>query len=169
MLEYVSEAVVLDREENGDLDVVSFIFTKKFGKLRAKAKSARKITSKLASHLEPGNLSQVRLVEKNGFQITDALKQVRLKVTPPDLYFLNQLLPEAEPDFLLWEALVGKKFNWQAILKILGWDPALGSCEVCAKIAPEFFHLKKLDFVCERCVAISQISKSEVVYLVSSE
>ena len=165
MLEYVSEAVVLDREENGDLDAVSFIFTKKFGRLRAKAKSVRKITSKLASHLEPGNLSQVRLVEKNGFQITDALKQTRLGIAPPDLYLLNQLLPEAEPDFLLWEALVGKKFDWQTILKILGWDPTLGRCEVCLKIAPDFFHLKKLDFVCERCSASSRIPKSEVIYL----
>ena len=165
MLEYVSEAVVLDREENGDLDVVVFIFTKKFGKLRAKAKSARKITSKLASHLEPGNLSQVRLVEKNGFQITDALKQTRLGVAPPDLYFLNQLLPEAESDPLLWGALMREKFNWQAILRILGWDPALGVCEVCRKGAPEFFHLKKLDFVCERCSVTSRIPKSEVVYL----
>lgn len=165
MLEYISEAVVLDREENGDLDVVSFIFTRKFGKLRAKAKSARKITSKLASHLEPGNLSQVRLVEKNGFQITDALKQTRLSIAPPDLYFLNQLIPEAEPDFLFWEALVGKKFNWAGTLKILGWDPAFGSCEICRKGAPEFFHLKKLDFVCESCSASSRIPKSEVVYL----
>ena len=165
MLEYVSEAVVLDREENGDLDAVLLIFTKKFGKLRAKAKSARKITSKLSSHLEPGNLSQVRLVEKNGFQITDALKHARLGVTPPDLYFLNQLIPEAEPDFLLWEALVEKKFNWQEILRILGWDPALGRCEVCRKGIPEFFHLKKLDFVCERCSASSRIPESEVVYL----
>lgn len=165
MLEYVSEAVVLDREENGNLDAVLSIFTKKFGKLHAKAKSARKITSKLASHLEPGNLSQLRLVEKNGFQITDALKQARLGVSPPDLYCLNQLLPEAEPDLHFWEALAGGKFNWQRILKILGWDPSLGHCEVCRKEAPEFFHLKKLDFVCERCVATSRIPKSEVVYL----
>ncbi|MEK7212689.1 MAG: recombination protein O N-terminal domain-containing protein, partial [Patescibacteria group bacterium] len=51
MQEYLSEAVVLDAVPNGDLDLRVHLFTKKFGKLTAKVKSARKITSKLAGHL----------------------------------------------------------------------------------------------------------------------
>ena len=65
MTEYLSEAVVLDKETSGDLDIRVSMFTKKFGKLKVRAKSARRIVSKLSPHLEPGNVAQVRIIEKS--------------------------------------------------------------------------------------------------------
>ncbi|OGY99392.1 MAG: hypothetical protein A2945_00865 [Candidatus Liptonbacteria bacterium RIFCSPLOWO2_01_FULL_52_25] len=128
MQEYVSEAVVLDKMPQGDLDNRFFLFTKRFGKLVAKAKSGRKITSKLSPHLEPGNVSFVRLIEKNGLQVGDALKTARIGAEPPQLAALNALLSEFDPDERLWRAITAGTWNWAHILKILGWDPAGASC-----------------------------------------
>jgi len=112
MQEYVTEAVVLDTVPSAELDVRVSLFTKKFGKLVARAKSVKKITSKLAGHLEPGNIIKIRLVEKKGLQLVDALKEREVQslsnsrelesdegghtMSPPDLYLLNQILHEAE-------------------------------------------------------------------------
>ena len=73
MVEYFTEALVLDKEDSGDLDARIILYTEDLGKITAKAKSVKRITSKLNGHLEPLNFIQVRLVEKNGFQIVDAL------------------------------------------------------------------------------------------------
>ena len=68
MQEYVTEAVVLDAVPSAELDVRVSLFTKKFGKLVARAKSVKKITSKLAGHLEPGNVVKIRLFGEKGVQ-----------------------------------------------------------------------------------------------------
>ena len=62
MQEYVTDALVLKKEPLRDFDARYYFFTKKFGKLKGKATSARKIVSKLAGHLEPGTLAKVRFV-----------------------------------------------------------------------------------------------------------
>lgn len=163
MTEYFSESVVLNREPSGDLDSRVSIFTKRFGKLIAKAKSARKITSKLSQHLEPGNLVYARLVEKNGLQLVDALKTSRLKVCPADLYFLGQLLAEAEPDLRLWETILQPEFNWPRILKILGWDPKATFCQTCNENAPVVFHIPAQEFFCKNCSL--KFNKNELLYI----
>ncbi|MEK7193558.1 MAG: recombination protein O N-terminal domain-containing protein [Patescibacteria group bacterium] len=151
MREYLSEAIVLDKEPNGDLDVRFSLFTKKFGKLHAKAKSARKITSKLAPHLEPGNLVQVRLVEKNGLQVVDALKKTFLDINLRDLYHLEKILAEGEPDKALWQALIEKRFVWREVLALLGWDPENALCEACEKYNPAYFDTRTQRFLCGNC------------------
>jgi recombinational DNA repair protein (RecF pathway) len=162
MQEYVSEAIVLDKMPQGDLDNRLFLFTKRFGKLVAKAKSGRKITSKLSPHLQPGNVAFVRLIEKNGLQVGDALKADRVKADIPDLAALNAMLSESEPDEQLWQALLAKEFNWQHILKILGWDPAGASCGTCDQ-APTAFHVGSQDFFCGTCA--SKFDQNEVIYI----
>lgn len=162
MQEYFSDAIVLDRLANGDLDSRVIFFTKRFGKLAAKAKSARKITSKLSAHLEPGNLIQLRLIEKNGLQVVDALKTSRLTTSPQDLYFVGELLSEAEPEFGIWELLVRGKFFWREALKILGWDPGFARCSDCSGKALSF-HVKTQEFFCEDCS--SKIPKDKVIYI----
>lgn len=170
MQEYISEAVVLGAYPNGDMDLRVSLFTKRFGKLVAKAKSARKITSKLAGHLQSGNLVQVRLVEKGGLpgqaslQVVDALKNSRLAASLPDLYFLDRLLAEAEPDLELWQAITVEPWGWRRILRILGWDPAEASCRKCGK-KPEYFYPKDQEFFCGNCVRISKIAQDEVIFL----
>ena len=176
MQEYLSEAVVLDSFPNGNLDARFIFLTKRFGKLTGKAKSARKITSKLSGHLQPGNLVQARMIEKNGLQVVDALKKSRLSLSLAELRFLGELLAEAEPEFTIWEMLVTRPhlpasqqgeqarhgFSWNTALKILGWDPDFASCAMCAaKI--EAFHPRTQEFFCKNCA--SKLRPDEVIYL----
>lgn len=162
MLEYVSEAVVLQREPNRDLDSRLSLFTKRFGKLVAKARSVRKITSKLSGHLQPGNVVHVRLVEKNGLQVVDALKESRLKLAPGSLYFLDRLLAEAEPDLRIWNALF-EELEWRRILTVLGWDPNHATCSLCERAGPKGFHIETQEFFCTICA--SNLHPDRVLYI----
>ena len=156
MQEYVTEAVVLDTVPSAELDVRVSLFTKKFGKLVARAKSVKKITSKLAGHLEPGNIIKIRLVEKKGLQLVDALKEREVQslsnsrelesdegghtMSPPDLYLLNQILHEAER------------------------DPAAADCvRAGCTGTPAAFHIKTQEFYCSACA--SKVRRNEVILL----
>jgi len=163
MLEYLSEAIVLNKEPNGDLDTRVSLFTKKFGKLVAKAKSARRITSKLSPHLEPGNLIDVRLVEKNGLQVVDALKKDRLHIEPADLYNLHLLFAEAEPDSRLWHDIKSENIDWRKVLAILGWDPRDATCQMCGKGDPQVFRIKSQEFFCKGCA--SKVAENDLLYI----
>ena len=88
---YFQEAIVLDREPSNEIDNRFHIYAKGFGKIVARGKSTRKITSKLSGHLEPGNIVRARFIEKNGLQVVDALKITSIKYQVSDLYFLNKL------------------------------------------------------------------------------
>ncbi len=103
---YFPEAIVLDREDANGFDSRYSIYAKGFGKFFAKATSARKITSKLAPHLEPGNLIQIRVVGNGHFQVVDVLKSDKLGIWPNDLYLLNQMLPEHDFEFGVWQELM---------------------------------------------------------------
>lgn len=156
MQEYVTEAVVLRKEPLRDLDARYSFFTKKFGKIVGKATSSRKITSKLAGHLEPGTVTTVRFVERNGggagTQIVDALKSGRVAVAYGDLELLNGLLADREPDQALWNELLGERFSWPAVLRILGWDPRSAACERCGKKAAAFY-ISRQEFFCVNCAS----------------
>lgn len=162
MQEYLSEAVVLDRLPSGDLNGRVVFLTKRYGKLVGRAVSIRKVTSKLSGHLQPGNLVQVRMVEKHGLQVVDALKKSRLQFRLAELRFLGELLAEAEPEFAIWEMLVAGRFSWSAALKVLGWDPDFASCATCsAKIG--VFHPGTQEFFCKNCA--SKLRQDEVIYM----
>ena len=191
MQEYVTEAVVLDTVPSAELDVRVSLFTKKFGKLVARAKSVKKITSKLAGHLEPGNVVKIRLLGKKGFKLVDAPKEKEGSINPPDLYLLNQILHEAEPDHELWELLTGGAFRWHEALRILGWDPAAADCagphtkrastpsaqdahnarsgvgvghpSTSSGNKVTAFHIKTQEFYCSACA--SKVRRNEVILL----
>ncbi len=163
MTEYISEAVVLGKEPTRDLDVRVSLFTKKFGKLTARARSARRITSKLSGHLEPGNVVQARLIEKNGLQAVDALKKSSLAIAPADLYFLSRVLAESEPDLRLWHALVSPSFSWSRVLGFLGWDPRGAACALCGVGETGFFDVSKQELYCRNCA--SKFARSDVVFI----
>ena len=148
MQEYVTDAIILRKDPLGDLDSRYTLFTKRFGKIRGKAKSSRKITSKLAPHLEPGIVAKVRFIETKGTQLIDALKSDRVQLTLNDLHLINQLLPDAEPEAGLWELLVNGKFSWAEALAILGWDPEGAECIICGECQPNFFYITHQEFYC---------------------
>lgn len=151
MQEYVSEAIVLGKQPSGDCDNRYALFTRRFGKMVARAKSARKITSKLAGHLEPGNVVRVRLIEKNGLQITDALKETRLGVSLADWSLLSDLLPEGEAEPALWARCRTGVFAPRDILRALGWDPDYAACATCGSREIFSFHIPSQEFFCRQC------------------
>ena len=166
MQEYYTEAIVLDREPSGELDFRISLFTKKFGKLFAKAKSARKIVSKLSGHLMPGNMADIRLVERNGFQVVDALKKGVAAATFSDLISLNKILADGEPESALWNKVSFGGFSWPEALKILGWDPEFSTCSVCASPKPVAFDITDQEFFCRKCSLNS--GKKKLLFLSSS-
>jgi len=163
MREYISEALVLVKDPAGEADCRVSVFAKDFGKLVGRAKSARKITSKLGPHLEPGNFVQVRFIEKNNLQITDVLKKSRFEISPTDLYFLDRVLAEGEVEPKIWEMINGGRFDWRAALAVLGWDPEEASCENCPEKKADYFHIKSHAFFCAACA--SAAPKNDLICL----
>jgi len=164
--EYVGEAIILNKESLGDLDGRYSFFTERMGKVIGKTKSSRKITSKLAPHLEPGNLARVRYIDRNGTQIVDALKIERLRHGVNELHILSRLLPEALPEPSLWEMLRTGSFSWPLALEILGWDPREAQCIRCDAAKPPYFHLRRQEFFCNACA--SKLRNDEVILVVNN-
>jgi recombinational DNA repair protein (RecF pathway) len=153
MQEYVTDAIVLLKQPSGEQDGRYSFFTKRFGKIIGRAKSSRKITSKLASHLEPGNLLKVRFIEQKGMQVVDALKTARTEIPLHDLELLNSLLSEMDVDEALWGQIAYRQFSWSGILRILGWDPEEAVCAHCGKKEAAYFYIPRQEFFCSDCVS----------------
>lgn len=172
MQEFITDAVVLNKGPSMDFDARYSFFTRRFGKIVGKAKSVRKITSKLAGHLEPGNLVRIRFVERNGgggTQVVDALKDRTLEIALPNLRLLDMMLHEGEPDAALWNELLGapgKAISWPRILRILGWDPAGAACDVCGKAATHFY-IPRQEFFCAVCA--SKLEQDGLLLVVYAE
>lgn len=162
MEEYVTDAMVLKKEPSGEYDSRYVLFTKRFGKISAKAKSSRLITSKLAGHLEPGIMAKVRFIDKGSTQIVDSLKSTRADISPEDLHLLGSLLPDMQADQELWSLLAHSSFSWNEILRVLGWDPRSALCALCHRKASWFF-IPRQEFLCDACV--SKMGKSRVSYI----
>jgi DNA repair protein RecO (recombination protein O) len=170
MQEYVTDAIVLKKDPLGDLDGRYTLFTKRFGRIMAKAKSSRKITSKLAPHLEPGMVTKVRFIETKGTQLIDALKSGQVALSLRDLHFLSQLLPDTEPEPALWELLVrsngdrpGQDWSWAKVLAILGWDPADAECATCGVRQPSYFYITRQEFYCRTHGAAASKARVDAV------
>ncbi|OGY63071.1 MAG: DNA repair protein RecO [Candidatus Harrisonbacteria bacterium RIFCSPHIGHO2_01_FULL_44_13] len=166
MYECCTEAIVLDKEDLGEADARVFLFTKSLGKVVAKVKSAKKITSKLSSHLEPLNLITVRLVEKNGFQVVDVLSNRKLPQSELHiLNMVNQLSAENQQDLELWSVLTGsidlRPVDFQKqILSALGFDPKFASCQNCDRPRPDYFSLLDTSYLCQICALKSGVRQN---------
>ena len=173
MREYFIDALILDAENAGDFDRLIYLYTPTLGKVAAKAKSIRKITSKLAGHLEPLSISKIRLVEKNGIQITDAILVRQIEKSPAALQllqFIKEMTYEFQPDKKLWlilkksfEDLKNKSFSYKPLLKALGFAPDFAECSVCKNKMVKFFSPKEQVFLCQKCGL--KITKDEVVLI----
>lgn len=56
-----SKAIILGHKNIGEADKFVFLYTEKFGKIKAVAKGSRKITSRKTGHLETLNICEVQL------------------------------------------------------------------------------------------------------------
>ena len=159
MQEYLTKAIVLDKDIRNDADARYLFFTERYGKIAARAKSSRKIVSKLAGHLEPGTLADVRIIETHGAQVVDALSFARAAAPIADFAALAHLLPEWQPEPELWDELIadpsGAHLAWPRILTILGWDPSGAVCANCNLLGrpARHFSLPRQEFFCASCAA----------------
>lgn len=160
MIETITEAIVLDKTDSGEFDSRVYLFTKDLGKVVAKVTSGRKITSKLAGHLEPLNTVTARIIEKNGIRLVDALshgqsnKQAHLiKI----FSLVKELAAEGQKDLTLWNFLkkaLNDKFenkNTAEVLSLLGFDPTFARCNRCQTGKPEKFSVQDMAFYCKKC------------------
>ena len=112
MLEHYTTAISLKIDPKGEIDALVSLYTRDLGKVIAKAKSMRKIMSKLAGHIVPGNIVNVRLIERgdgNGLQVLDGLSEKPkgdLKDILIFLNFLDKITPSGLPDNGLWHEAV---------------------------------------------------------------
>lgn len=168
MKEYFTEALVLDIQEKGEFDSSIIFYTRDFGRITARAKSIKKIISKSAGHLQPLNFANVRFIEKNGFQVIDALTSescVKLKSNPDILTkflniakFIKDTTFDFHPDYRFWLAIkkvIGSDFDEKTIcrflLKIMGFDPEFASCFACESKDIKFFLKNDHCFSCQKC------------------
>ena len=130
MFECVTKALVLEKIPMGDKDGLLTLYTERLGKVSVKARSLRKVTSKLSAHTEPGMLSLVRLVGKNPFQktmgsfwLSDSLGERKLF---SDFIFLDSvasLTAEFQADRELWQFLLLGQPDSGALFALLGFHP----------------------------------------------
>lgn len=176
MLEHYTTAIVLDIEDKGDLDAITTLYTKDFGRIRAKAKSLKKITSKLAGHLVPGNIVQVRLIERGdggSFQVVDALSERPPRISIELMQFiaiLNRISPPGLPDLGLWyeseRAISQHDFGparYRRIFANLGMDLDSMVCAECGNPHIAYFVPGDVTFLCADSVKKSKIAEYEIV------
>ncbi len=128
MIDQVTEAIVLEKEYVGESDAKIHLYTKKFGKVRVRATSARKITSKLGPHLEPGMLISARLVSKNSdssliqnFRLADALASQKLFSDFKFLDLVKDLTLDMHNEDEMWEFLKRGVPDAENLLRISGF------------------------------------------------
>ncbi len=193
MREYCVEALILGKEDFGEADGGVELYTAEFGKISAKIKSAKKITSKLSGHLEPFGTATVRLVsgksdagDGRSFWIADALRADNFPLwrkSPDDLLlglriirFIRDFVWENQPEPDLWNFLRisfsrppavsagGGEYN-RRILDILGMGGNSARCRSCESEAADCFAFQSGVFLCRACLLASKLSRNEIVLL----
>lgn len=158
MREYLTEAIVLDREISGETDARIFLYTKELGRVMARARSAGFITSRLSSYLQPLRRVQARLVEKNGIQVVDALPLGERGALSSEKVGLCQIIrsltSEHHPDEQLWHEIASAKPSALRILTILGFDPRHATCGSCSARELEYFSSRDAHYYCAKCVRV---------------
>lgn len=161
MQEYFTRALVLDVDRTGEADARVVLFTEHLGKITARARSLFKPLSKLAAHVQPLTLTRVRLVEKNGVQLVDAMTEQRFITGSTPIVrarellgvarLINELTHTHQPDSTLWSLIDRGALMSRELLRVLGFDPEHATCRVCRRGHPQHFILADSSYVCQRC------------------
>ena len=156
MQDIVTDAIILKKENLHDFNAIYTLFTKSQGKVTARATSVRKITSKLAAHLEPGLLSKIRLVARNGvlgarshFQVVDALLEKRLYTNHSFLDLVSGISLSLHVDLALWNFLVTGNTDSKRLLALCGFGENQ-ICISCGLPAVSLYHPEQ-EFMCHNC------------------
>ena len=162
MIEYFTRAVVLDKEETGEWDMEVCFFTEELGRVEARAIGARKILSKLAAHLEPNRITAVRLVEKNGFIVADAVMEKKINLSFKELKLLKEGTTPLGRDDALWDKILKGELGVKWLLKHFGFDPKFAACQFCGERENLYFYFSGQEFSCGRCAANLGLDKEEM-------
>ncbi|MBP8251788.1 MAG: DNA repair protein RecO [Herpetosiphon sp.] len=102
---YTTEAIILRRSEVGEADRLLTIYTPNYGKLRVAARGVRKITSKLAGHLELFIHTKLQLAKGRNVDVVTESRVVQpFRHVREDLdrisvaYYFCELLDQMTPD-----------------------------------------------------------------------
>ena len=168
MLDIVTDAIILKKESLGDYNATYTFFTETQGKVTARATSIRKITSKLAAHLEPGLLSKIRLVARNGvfgtrshFQVVDSLLEKRLYTDHPFLEMVSGIALSLHVDPILWDFLVTGDTNRKKLLTLCGFGESQ-TCVSCGMPAVNLHHPDQ-EFMCHNCSV--RVPREQIIYI----
>ncbi|MBF6614687.1 MAG: DNA repair protein RecO [Chloroflexi bacterium] len=176
---YKSEAVIIRRSDLGEADKILTIFTPNFGKLRVVAKGVRKVTSRLAGHVELFTRSQMLLAKARNLDIVtqsetvDAYRPLhddlsRIAHASYAAEMLDALTPDALEHYPVYKLFVetlalvsddpapDRVLRWfeMQILGYMGYAPELTNCIECrAELAPAVnaFSAAAGGVVCAAC------------------
>lgn len=165
MRDFVTDAIVLSVEPSKEHDRSALLFTKDLGLLKARVTGGARILSKFAPHLDPLNLTLVRLAHKNGFTLTDALTEERFPTTRDNVVsfgnalrtvaLVKALAGEHEPDLKIWHAFIDGlstgTIEPNTFLKLFGYDARHTECDSCGMIPAHYFATNTHTFWCARC------------------
>jgi DNA repair protein RecO (recombination protein O) len=165
MKEFVSEAVVLSVSPSKEKDLVVTLFTKEYGRVRAKVTSGARMHSKFSPHLNPLNHVTVRLAEKRGFTLTDVLtnnsfREIRTDVRACSaalrtLAVVHALAPEGESDARVWHELLrsleSRTCNPVSFLTLFGHYANNMGCTYCGESPISHFAFVSHALLCTRC------------------
>lgn len=179
MNEYYTPAVVLDRRVKNAKDLQVTLYTKELGKISAIAKSMRKITSKLAGHMQIGNVVDVRVIDRGSFQLIDGLSR---KSACKDeevlrfLSFIDAMTTYHQVDIRLWytlnEVMDRCQFSpavYRYFLQIMGFGQEVKEdSTVCGRCRKDkqglvYFYAPDIIFLCSSCLQGTSIDKHDLV------
>ncbi|MDP2587617.1 MAG: DNA repair protein RecO [bacterium] len=81
MATFAVDAVVLSRKDIGEADRLITLFSRSMGKMRVIAKGARRPTSRMGAHLEPGRESHLFLVERRSLPLVTQAQTLRVFIS----------------------------------------------------------------------------------------
>ncbi len=163
---YKSEGVVLKRWRHREKDTLVRVLTRDFGKITARAISARKITSKLAGHLEPFVVADFFFAKSKTIDIVagsntimsnDVLRSSMIHGAAANYIaeIVDNLTHDHDPDPLFYEYVLG-------MLQMIGQQPQLNILTVYAAIVQIFEYLG-YRFELETCHSCKRVVTADEV------
>lgn len=186
-----TKAIILKREPFREADTKVTVYSLEKGKLHLVARGAKKISSKLAGHLEPINFVDLMVVRGKQLDYAGSAKALdcfgrmkndfdRIMQAGKILKILDRMVEIGDRDenifSLLLESLAKlddpeisnhgllPAFFSFKLVSFLGYKPDLYSCAVCkTKLKPgnNFFNYERNGLVCERCVIHRKLKTSD--------
>jgi len=173
-------AIILSSYDIGEFDRIYIFYTKESGLVKAIGRGVRKLSAKLAGHLEPGTLSEVYVAKARGMgQITSAIALDNFERVKRDFEKLSEALKifkfftrhfsEEEKDENIFDLLVdfltrvglspdffllAESFWWK-LFDALGNRPETMKCAKCGARLEEnvkkYFSSSRGGIVCGSC------------------